>query len=160
MLPLESEAYNIVFENPGLGRGEIHQRHGSAASPSQTVAALQTLQELGKIEQRIEDGKRRYYPLTEATRPQPPAPAPDASATSPAPKTPAKPAASPWPIQTAKPKKQVGNNFLQQLEDEADRARILLEKYLDSLDDPILQALINSANELDAAVEAARARAA
>lgn len=66
MPPLESEAYNIVFESPGLTMEEIHNCCRSANTPSQTVAALQTLEELGRIEQRIVDKKRRYYATTQA----------------------------------------------------------------------------------------------
>ena len=43
------------------------------------------------------------------------------------------------------------------LEEQLERAHGLLERYLEDLDDPVLQSLINNVQDLEMAVDAAKA---
>lgn len=153
MLPLESEIYNIIFEagEAGATSDEIHQRSQLAPNKKATIAAILTLEELGRIRCIIVDKKRRYVACTNqkaGSVSQPPPVSDDQKR----PKQTSKKQAAP-----AKPKAQP---IVQLLEQQAERSRVLLERYLDDINDPVLQSLINSVHELDMAVEAARGRAA
>lgn len=167
MTPLQAEIYNLAHDaGPGgVTSGELQHRAVLPLDRKETVSTVHELVAEGKLIAISVDSQRRYIAATSehraALQAQEERNAREKMIAAQAAKA-ANAAPEPTPIKAAdqKASRKRGRDLVQMLEDQADRARVLLEQYLDDIDDPVLQSLINSVNELDMAVEAARERAA
>lgn len=162
MTPLQAEIYNLAHESGagGLTSHQLHEQSKLAADKTDSIKAVRALVDEGKLIGISAEGKRFYVCATaghlkaikaDAERKKREKAIEKAEVDLAKQRT--RSPSRPTPIKRSR-------DLVQLLEDQAENARVLLEKYLDDIDDPVLQSLINTVNELDLAVELARERAA